>query len=112
MSYTSAAVSVQKPLIDALEYLPKSAIINYKKGQRVFDWDRPSKSLYLILSGQVKVCQEAAARGQVIIDIYQTEEFFGESALISSRGYAESAIALDNVTLMSWTVEQIESIMN
>ena len=45
---------------------------------------------------------------QTVVDIFNTDDFFGESALIGPRRPAERALALDNVTLMSWTRAEIE----
>jgi CRP-like cAMP-binding protein len=45
------------------------------------------------------------------VDIYQTDEFFGESALLGLPQRAEQATALENVKLMTWTSAEIEDIV-
>ena len=37
-----------------------------------------------------------------------TDDFFGESSMLGANQYTERALALDNVTLMSWTNAEIE----
>ena len=48
---------------------------------------------------------------QVILDIYQTDEFFGESALLNLPRRAEQATAMENTRLMSWTTAEIEDMV-
>jgi CRP/FNR family transcriptional regulator len=48
---------------------------------------------------------------QVILDIYQTDEFFGESALVNLPQRAEQAMAMENTRLMTWTNAEIEDIV-
>ena len=68
------------PLEDPLEYLPCSQIAEYQKGQVIYNQSAPSTNIYLILEGRVKVSCLADRGRQVLVNIYQTEEFFGESA--------------------------------
>src|SRR5262249_49074597 len=46
----------------------------------------------------------------VIVNIYQTKEFFGESALLHLPQRPEVATALDNTKLMTWTVSEVEEL--
>jgi CRP/FNR family transcriptional regulator len=48
---------------------------------------------------------------QVILDIYQTDEFFGESALLNLPQRSEQATAMENTRLMTWTNTEIEDIV-
>jgi len=45
---------------------------------------------------------------ETVVDIFSTDDFFGESSLLGSAQYSERAVALDNVSLMSWTSREIE----
>jgi CRP/FNR family transcriptional regulator len=46
-----------------------------------------------------------------VVDIYRTDEFFGETAFLDSHLRDEQAAALeDNTKLMSWTTSEIEDI--
>ena len=38
---------------------------------------------------------------QTVVDIFTTDDFFGESSLLGAQQYTERALALDNVTLTS-----------
>jgi CRP/FNR family cyclic AMP-dependent transcriptional regulator len=43
-----------------------------------------------------------------VIDIYTVDEYFGETGLLGLSARGQSAIALENTTLMSWTTDDIE----
>ena len=45
---------------------------------------------------------------ETIIDIFSADDFLGESSLLGGLQHSESALALDNVSLMSWTTAEIE----
>jgi len=48
---------------------------------------------------------------QVVVDIYQPDEFFGESALLNLPQRAEQATAMEGTKLMTWTTAEIEDIV-
>ncbi len=115
---SSAQLSVAIPqhipqprsLEDPLAHLPCSTILEYKKGQTIYDQDQPSSSIYLVIGGKVKVCRVADDGRQVVVDIYQSDEFFGESAFLGNLNRAELAVALESTKLMTWTTAEIEDI--
>jgi len=105
------AVTPQKPLEDPLAHLPCSSIVEYKKGQIIYNQDQPSTSIYLVIEGKVKVCRVADDGHQVVVDIYQPDEFFGESAFLNLPHRSEQATALETTKLMTWTAMEIEDIV-
>jgi CRP/FNR family transcriptional regulator len=108
---TSIAVAPQKQLEDPLAHLPCSNIVEYRKGQLIYNQDQPSTSIFLVIDGKVKVSRVAADGHQVVVDIYQPDEFFGESAFLGLPHRAEQACALDDTRLMTWTATEIEDIV-
>ena len=111
MSSSPTLVVPQKALEDPLAHLPCSSIVEYKKGQIIYNQDQPSTSIYLVIDGKVKVSRLADDGHQVVVDIYQTDEFFGESALLNLPHRSEQATALENTKLMTWTTAEIEDIV-
>jgi CRP/FNR family transcriptional regulator len=101
----------QKALEDPLAHLPCSSILEYRKGQIIYSQDQPSNSLYLVIDGKVKVCRMAEDGHQVVLDIYQTDEFFGESTFLSSAAHVEQAVALENTKAMTWSAAEIEDLV-
>jgi len=112
MASTARMMAPQKTLEDPLAHLPCSSILEYKKGQSIYSQDQPSTSIYLVIEGKVKVSRMTDGGHQVILDIYQTDEFFGESALLNLPQRAEQATAMEGTKLMAWTTSEIEDIVS
>ena len=108
MAPIRAASEPPAPLEDPLNYLLYSQVVEYRKGQVIYNQDTPSTNIYVILKGRVKVSRVAEGGRQVIVNIYQTKEFFGESALLHLPQRPEVATALDNTKLMTWTMSEVE----
>lgn len=106
----SVAIPQPRSLEDPLAHLPCSTILDYKKGQAIYDQDQPSSSIYLVIGGKVKVCRIAEDGRQVVVDIYQADEFFGESSFLGNANRAELAVALEGTKVMTWTTSEIEDI--
>jgi CRP/FNR family cyclic AMP-dependent transcriptional regulator len=102
MATSPTVLSAQKPLEDPLAHLPCSSIVEYRKGQMIYNQDQPSTS---------KVSRLADDGHQVVVDIYQPDEFFGESAFLNLPHRSEQATALENTKLMTWTTSEIEDIV-
>jgi CRP/FNR family cyclic AMP-dependent transcriptional regulator len=107
---SQAVVAPQRALEDPLAHLPCSTILEYKKGQVIYNQDQPSTSIHLVIDGKVKVCRLADDGRQVVVDIYQPDEFFGESAFLGLAQRTEIAVALENTKVMTWTTNEIEEI--
>ena len=109
-SLSIAPIPQMRILEDPLAHLPCSTILEYKKGQTIYDHDQPSSSVYLVIGGKVKVCRITDDGRQVVVDIYQPDEFFGESAFLGNAQRAELAVALENTKVMTWSTLDIEDI--
>jgi len=93
---------------DALMYLPRKGVTDYRKGQTIFDENQPSQSLHLVVQGRVKLSMLLENGAQTVVDIFNTDDFFGESSLLASVRHPLRAVALDSVTLMSWPGAEID----
>ncbi len=93
---------------DALMYLPRRGVTGYTKGQTIFEEHNPSKGLHLVVQGRVKVFIPLDNGAQTVVDVFTTDDFFGENALLGDCQLPERAVALDPVSLMSWTSQEIE----
>jgi CRP/FNR family transcriptional regulator len=93
---------------DALMYLPRKPVTDYRKGEDIFGENQPSRGLHLIVQGRVKVSVPLDDGAQAVVDILTIDDFFGESCLLGVDQYAERAVALEPVTLMSWSRPEIE----
>jgi CRP/FNR family cyclic AMP-dependent transcriptional regulator len=111
MASSVAVPILQKQLEDPLAHLPCSTIVEYCKGQMIYNQDQPSTSLHLVIDGKVNVSRLADNGDPVMIDIYQRDEFFGESALLNLACCDEQARAMENTKVMTWTMSKIEDIV-
>jgi CRP/FNR family transcriptional regulator len=111
MASSIARVAPQKALEDPLAFLPCSSIAEFKKGQLIYKQDQPSTNIYLVIEGKVKVSRMGDDGRQVVVDIYQPDEFFGESALLNLPHRSEQAAALDRTRLMAWSAAEIEDMV-
>src|SRR5580700_302957 len=93
---------------DPLTYLPRKAIQEFAKSRVIYDDQHPATGLYLVILGRVKIGATANDGGQTVGRIVRREGLFGESSLIGPLNRSESAMALDTVTLMSWSRNEIE----
>ncbi len=109
-SHTALPVPQKQLLEDPLAHLPCSSILEYRRGQVIYKSDQPSTNIYLVINGKVKVCRTADDGRQIVVDIYQADEFFGESAFLSSAVRDEQAVALENTKIMTWTASEIMEI--
>jgi CRP/FNR family transcriptional regulator len=77
----------------------------------IYNQDQPSTSIYLVIDGKIKVSRLADDGHQVVMDIYQPDEFFGESAFLNLPHRPEQAVALENAKLMAWSTTEIDDII-
>jgi CRP/FNR family transcriptional regulator len=94
---------------DPLTYLPRKPVQDFAKRRVIYDPQQPSDHLYVVILGRVKLTNIADDGSQLVARIISTEGLFGESALIGGHRRTEAAIALDKVSLMSWTSNEIEA---
>ncbi len=93
---------------DALSYLPCSRIAAYRKGDVIYDHHQAAGAIYLVIDGKVKISRIADNGRQVIVDIFQPDEFFGESAFLGLAERPEQATAIEDTRLMTWSAADLE----
>jgi CRP/FNR family transcriptional regulator len=107
----AAAGQALRTLEDPLRYLRISAIQLYAPGAAIYSSGDPAINIYLVISGRVRVGRRAENGREVAIAIYETDDVFGESALIQPKRTG-CAVALEDTKVMLWTAAQIESVGN
>lgn len=93
---------------DALVYLPHKSVVDYRRGQVIYDESQPSNGIYLVVRGRVKTSVPMDDGTQTVIEIFAAEQFFGEGGLLDLDHRGESALALEPAALMMWTTSEIE----
>src|SRR5437868_339732 len=87
---------------DLLAQLPSSMIYEYRRGEIIHGAAQPSTKIYLIIDGAVKVSRVSETGGQVLMDIYLPDEYFGELAFVEGLRQPEISVALENTKVMAW----------
>src|SRR5579871_4721854 len=90
-----ATKRVSVELEDALTYLSRKAIVEYKRGQVIYDAEHFPTGISLIVQGRVKVAITLDDGSQTVTGIYSTDDFFGESCLLGADHRQERAVALE-----------------
>ena len=111
MATSQVRIAPQKPLEDPLAYLPCSTVLEYRKGEIIYSHDQPHHDLYLVLTGTVKVTRVSDHGTQLLVDLYGTDDFFGEAAFVNPVHALEQATAHTQVTLMAWKATDIEEMI-
>jgi len=110
MSASQMVFAPKKELEDPLAHLPCTNIVEHRRGQIIYDQSQPAESFYLVISGKVRLSRQAPSGRRVVMDIYQTDDFFGEEALITNSLRSAQAVVLERAEFMAWTASQIETI--
>lgn len=96
---------------DALAYLPCSDIQQYPKGLQIYGTGDSCARLYLVIDGRVKLSRINESGVAVVVDIYQADDFFGESVFLNSSHESEQAVALEATKVMTWTAADIQKLI-
>jgi CRP/FNR family cyclic AMP-dependent transcriptional regulator len=94
---------------DPLTYLPRKPVQEFAKGRTIYDPQQPNDHLYVVILGRVKISNTADDGCQTVSRIVCVEGLFGESCLVGAASRSETAVALDNATLMAWSRMDIEN---
>jgi len=110
-SSTTSLESQPTRLEDVLAHLPLASTTEYSHGQMIYGPDHLSKSLYLVISGKVLISQIGEGGSEVLLDIIRPDELFGESAFLDGPHRAEQATTLENSTVMTWPISDMEALV-
>jgi CRP/FNR family transcriptional regulator, cyclic AMP receptor protein len=89
-------------------YLPRKRVEQFPKRSIIYTPHRPSDSLYAVIQGRVKITTAAEGGRETVCRILHADGLFGESILVGTAPHTETAEAIDAVSAMSWTRDEIE----
>jgi CRP-like cAMP-binding protein len=88
------------PVTD-LTYLVKIAQEkSYRKNEEIFGPDVSGDSLYIVLTGRIKIFTRSPSGKVKILAYLEKGDFFGEMALLEEESRSAGAIALDDTSVM------------
>jgi CRP-like cAMP-binding protein len=85
----------------ALDELVKfSTVARFEPHHDVFNKGDPGDCLYGVLSGRVQIYSTSPEGSQIILNVMETGEFFGEIAIFDGRPRTASAAAMERADLL------------
>lgn len=93
---------------DPLTYLPRKPSQEVPKGAVIYGPDSPNAHLHVVIAGRVRILHASEGGGHTVGRIVSADGLFGESVLGRRAPASESAVAMDDLTMMSWTREEVE----
>jgi len=111
MAASTAVFEKRTRLEDILECLPVSSTSQFRKGQRIYGPARPSRSIYLVVTGTVGISQIAEDGRELLLELVRPDELFGEAAFLGDPHSSEQATAIERAELMTWAVSEMETLV-
>ncbi|MFH0957884.1 MAG: cyclic nucleotide-binding domain-containing protein, partial [Pseudomonadota bacterium] len=87
-----------------------NSFCEYKAGQAIFSQGDPGDKMYLVLNGQVEICNKSDDE-MFTLAVLRENDFFGEMALITGSPRSCSVVALTDVRFVSVDREEFLSMM-
>jgi CRP-like cAMP-binding protein len=72
----------------------------------------PGENLYLVATGKIKLMRHASSGREVLLDILQAGEYFGQLSITSQQSYSETAIAQTNCCILQISAQNFEKVLN
>lgn len=89
-----------------------SSMSSVKKHQPIYFGDEPSRSVFFLKDGHVKISRISADGREVIIDVIGPGEIFGELSLVDGgEGRDEIAEALDDALVCAMNVQDFQNVI-
>lgn len=83
---------------------------SYKQHDMIFCENEPGRELFIVQSGKVKI-SKINNEGEIVLNIMQAGDIFGEMALIDNKPRSASAIALEDVELLAIDKKNFEGMV-
>ena len=96
---------------DPLALLPRRKPQSFDKDQTIFAPEDPANSLFLVVSGAVKISRFSDNGRETVLDVESSESFFGISSLLGEPERGEMAMALEASEVMEWSVLELRELM-
>ncbi|HUZ59422.1 MAG TPA: response regulator [Hanamia sp.] len=98
---------------DALKDLTDNCSINYyKKKQRVYSEGNRPTALYYVQKGKIKTFKTNDNGKELVVGLYNENDFLGHTALLEQTNYQETAIAMEDTQLAIIPKEDFELLIN
>jgi CRP/FNR family transcriptional regulator, cyclic AMP receptor protein len=94
-----------------LTSLPGSTTREYRNGAAIYGPLDVRSNVHIVLKGVVAVSWAGVSEEEPLLEIFGPEELFGEGAFLDAPRVSGRAVALGDVTVMSWPAAAIAEIV-
>ena len=84
--------------------------LQYRAGSLIYFQGDPADKVFIVQSGKVNLVYQDIETGQDVHDIVQPGEFFGVKSALGRYPREENAIAIQDATIMAFTVPEFEAL--
>ena len=84
--------------------------LQYNAGSLIYFQGDPAEKVFIVQSGKVNLVYQDIETGLDVHDMVQTGEFFGVKSALGRYPREENAVALQNATVMAFTVAEFEAL--
>ena len=84
--------------------------LQYRSGSLIYFQGDPADKVFILQGGKVNLVYQDIETGQDVHDLVQPGEFFGVKSALGRYPREENAVALQDTTVMAFTVPEFESL--
>ncbi|MDR2618012.1 MAG: cyclic nucleotide-binding domain-containing protein [Treponema sp.] len=84
--------------------------LQYRSGSLIYFQGDPAKEVFILQKGKVNLVYQDIETGQDVHDLVQPGEFFGVKSALGRYPREENAVALQDATIMAFTVPEFEAL--
>ncbi|MGF1479627.1 MAG: ATP-binding protein [Cyanophyceae cyanobacterium] len=92
---TAIALFQELPIQERLELLNMGTQACFRPGELLFQQGEPAQHFYIVLNGAIRVSRRINNQ-EFVLDTYEKDAFFGETALLGAMIYPFSGLAVGN----------------
>lgn len=96
---------------DPLVLLPRRRPERFGRDAVIYRPNDVADSLLLVVDGAVKISRISASGRETILEVEPQESFFGSSCLCGDSHRGEQATALEDTSVMEWSVTELRVLM-
>jgi len=96
-------------LEDICSYSSKKYI---DKNNLIYTKDEPSKHLYVLVEGKIKVFHDTCDGKEIILDIINPQGFLGEECIFTNDSYSSNAETIENSIIISIPISKLKKVIN
>jgi CRP-like cAMP-binding protein len=99
-------------LAELQRIIKERKIQTFKKNQVIYYDGDQANAIYLVISGRVKSIKLAEDGRELMTGLYQSEDYLGINAILSSEPYTDTATAIEETALCIIPKDLLEQLLN